>query len=264
MIPENLIYEIDHLIRRAHAPWLEAVCAVLCSVAASIEATALIAVLPPTNNSDAYHNLTGVVRAASGKLTWKELGSSIRVSAFLFQRWKEEQSVELLWTGPSPASQIPARRIDQVLYDLIDSARREILLVTYAAHRIERLTNGLVSALDRGVGVRLILEFEATSAGQLSMDAVRAFPRALRERAEIYYWPLEKRSRNERGYPGKLHAKVALVDHHAVLTSANLTDDAFTRNLEVGVLLSGGEAVVGLRAYFDDLCVHGTMKPWLS
>jgi len=77
-----------------------------------------------------------------------------------------DQHVELLWTGPSPASQIPARRtrtIDQVLYDLIGSAKREILLVTFAAYKISRLTDGLVAAIGRGVAVRLILEFEEAS-----------------------------------------------------------------------------------------------------
>ena len=88
----------------------------------------------------------------------------------------------MLWTGPSPASQIPARRIDQVLYDLIASAKRDILLVTFAAHNISGLTNGLVNALNRGVHVRLILEFEETSQGQLSMDALNAFPEVIRQR----------------------------------------------------------------------------------
>jgi hypothetical protein len=62
----------------------------------------------------------------------------------MFSHRQQEQNIELLWTGPSPDSQIPARRIDQVLYDLIDSAKREILLVTFAAHKISRLTAGLV------------------------------------------------------------------------------------------------------------------------
>jgi hypothetical protein len=105
-----------------------------------------------------------------------------------FSRWRQEQHIELLWTGPSPASQIPARRIDQVLYDLIESAKRDILLVTFAAHKISRLTDGLVRALNRGVQVRLILEFEEASQGQLSMDALNAFPVVICQKAQLYYW----------------------------------------------------------------------------
>jgi phosphatidylserine/phosphatidylglycerophosphate/cardiolipin synthase-like enzyme len=40
---------------------------------------------------------------------------------------------------------------------------------------------------------------------------------------------------------GKLHAKAAVIDKQALLSSANLTDDAFLRNLELGVLFMGGD-----------------------
>ena len=262
MIPSNLAGEIDILIRKAHGQWLQAVCAVLATVPESTDATTLIASLPPTNNGDAAHSLASIIRQSSGMFTWKALGSSIEVCSFMFDRWREEQHIELLWTGPSPASQIPARRIDQVLYDLIGAAKREILLVTFAAHKISRLTDGLVTAINRGISVRLILEFEEASAGQLSMDALKAFPAALCQRAKIYYWPIDKRERNSLGHPGKLHAKLAIIDDQAVLSSANLTDDAFNRNLELGTLLSNGQIIQRLRGHFDSLCTEGTLKLW--
>jgi len=262
MIPSNLAGDIDSLIRRAHGQWLQSACAVLGTVPESMDATSLIACLPPTNNGDAAHGLASIIRQTAGILTWKALGSSIEVCSLMFDRWQEEQHIELLWTGPSPASQIPARRIDQVLYDLIRAAKREILLVTFAAHKISRLTDGLVTAINRGVSVRLILEFEEASAGQLSMDALKAFPATLCQRAKIYYWPLDKRQRNGLGYPGKLHAKLAVIDDQAVLSSANLTDDAFNRNLELGALLSSGDLIPRLRGHFDSLCAEGTLRLW--
>ena len=96
------------------------------------------------------------------------------------------------------------------------------------------------------------------------MDALHAFPEILRRRAQIYYWPLDKRERNLYGRPGKLHAKVAVIDDHVVLSSANLTDDAFNRNLELGALLSGKEILHRLREHFDSLCADGTLKLWKS
>jgi len=225
-----------------------------------MDAGSLIAGLPATNNGDAAHCLANIIRQAEGVLSWKALGASIDICTSISLNRQQEQHIELLWTGPSPASQIPARRIDQVLYDLIGSAKREILLVTFAAHKISRLTDGLVKALNRDVCVRLILEFEETSEGQLSMDALTAFPDVIRRRAQIYYWPLDKRERNAHGKPAKLHAKVAVIDDQAVLSSANLTDDAFTRNLELGALLSSTEIRQRLREHFDALCVNGTLK----
>jgi phosphatidylserine/phosphatidylglycerophosphate/cardiolipin synthase-like enzyme len=83
----------------------------------------------------------------------------------------------------------------------------------------------------------LILEFEQSSEGQLSYDALKAFPSALVSAAEVYHWPVEKRERNQAGKPGKLHAKVAVIDNAVLVSSANLTDDAFNRNLELGVMM---------------------------
>jgi phosphatidylserine/phosphatidylglycerophosphate/cardiolipin synthase-like enzyme len=262
MIPSNLAGEIEYLIRRANGQWLDAVSTTIGTAPESANAEALIAALPPTNNFDAAHGLATIVRQAEGVLTWETLATSIQVCSSMFSRWKREQHVELLWTGPSPASQIPARRIDQVLYDLIRLASCEILLVTFAAYKISRLTDSLVAALHRGVAVRLILEFEEESEGQLSMDALKAFPVALREQAKIYYWPLDKRERNALGYPGKLHAKVAVIDDQAVFSSANLTDDAFNRNLELGTLISSCEIIQRLRGHFDSLCAEGILRLW--
>jgi cardiolipin synthase len=47
-----------------------------------------------------------------------------------------------------------------------------------------------------------------------------------------------------------------------MLSSVNLTDDAFNRNLELGTLLSRGEIVQRLRGHFDSLCAEGTLRLW--
>jgi cardiolipin synthase len=173
--------------------------------------------------------------------------------------WHFEHNTELLWAGPAPASRMPARRIDQVLYDLIATAESDILLITFAAHKIRRLAKVLASALRRGVRVLLVLEFGDQSHDQLSHDALKAFPEDLREKAEIFYWPVEKRELNQFGKPGTLHAKAAVVDKQALLSSANLTDDAFLRHLELGVLFIGGEMPTKLRQHFEHLIAAGTL-----
>src|SRR5258707_15837429 len=107
MIPLTLTQEIDSLIRRAHKQWLQTVCLVLDRAPESIDSESLIADLPVTNNSDVAHCLTNIIRQTEGLLSWKALGASIEVCASLFSYWQQEQHVELLWSGPSPASQIP-------------------------------------------------------------------------------------------------------------------------------------------------------------
>ena len=145
-------------------------------------------------------------------------------------------NLEILWSGPANGI-FPVRRFDQVLYDLIQKASERIFLVTFAAAKVDRLCNHLSSALHKGVTVALVLEASTESEGQLSFDAIHAFRPIVAQGCQVYYWPLENRDRNPAGRPGKLHAKCAIVDSQAIIGSANLTDDAFNRNLELGLLL---------------------------
>jgi len=109
------------------------------------------------------------------------------------------------------------------------------------------------------VRTRLVLEFEQSSEGQLGYDALKAFPPDLIDSAEVFHWPAEKRERNQAGRPGKLHAKVAIVDDVSLVSSANLTDDAFNRNLEIGVMLRNGEFQSALVEYLSGLIRCGCL-----
>ena len=166
---------------------------------------------------------------------------------------------DFIWTGPSNG-RFPVRRIDQVLYDLIAVAQRRILLVTFAAHRIAHLCQHLSAAVVRGVELTLIVEREDESEGQLSVGALRAFRELPLESTRVLYWPIENRERNQAGRPGKLHAKCAIVDSTAIIGSANFTDDAFNRNMELGVILREPTLVEALSSHFDELQRKGALR----
>jgi cardiolipin synthase len=166
---------------------------------------------------------------------------------------------EIIWSGP-PNGLFPVRRIDQVLYDLINQASERILLVTFAAHRIERLCSCLHSALSRNVSLTLVLEAEQESEGQLSRDALSAFSSVSAAGCSIYYWSIEQRARNAAGRPGKLHAKCAVIDSSAIIGSANLTEDAFNRNLEMGILLRDGSTPDRIFSHFNALINRGVFR----
>jgi cardiolipin synthase len=165
---------------------------------------------------------------------------------------------ELIWTGPAN-NRFPVRRIDQVLYDLVSKASKRIILVTFAAHRVRHLCEHLTWAVQRGVELTLIVESEEESEGQLTMDAVTAFRDIPLASARIYYWPIEKRERNQTGRPGKLHIKCAIVDDVALIGSANLTDDAFNRNMELGMLVREQPTVAALAEHFNELIHNGIL-----
>jgi cardiolipin synthase A/B len=251
---------VENLIRRAPADWLASACESLRSFPSAGAVEFVLKNIPNTNNADLSFLMSEVVRFCVGKMSWEALSWALSASFTTYQRSRAEQHIELLWSGPSPANQIPARRIDQAIYDLIANAKHEILIVTFAAAKIDRLTGALWKAAKAGVKIRLVLEFEESSEGQLSYDAMKAFPTALIHASEIYHWPVEKRQRNQAGRPGKLHAKVAIVDDIALVSSANLTDDAFNRNLEVGLLVKNAEFLVTAKGYFESLIAAGTLS----
>ena len=65
---------------------------------------------------------------------------------------------------------------------------------------------------------------------------------------------------NAYGKPGKLHAKCAVVDDAVLVSSANLTDDAFNRNIEIGVLIHGSVLAEQLKRHFEMLIEAGVLK----
>lgn len=233
--------------------WLKAVHKKLIETSATLHIEKVVSQIPSTNNADLTYQIKDIIVLAYGKMSWEALGWFIDGIADTYNQFQNENQVELLWTGPAPAGQVPARRIEQALYDLIHYAQQRIYLITFAASRIDRLANHLAKAADRGVLVKMVLEFEESSEGQLTYDAIKAFPKSVVDKLEIYNWPIDKRERNKTGRPGKLHAKVALIDNAALISSANLTDDAFNRNFEVGSRIQGGKLPEVLKEYIDGL-----------
>jgi len=240
---------------------LDKICQVLQTASPTTSVGDLLARLPATPNSDACFQLRTLLQAAPGLMTWPELGWCLRTAAHLQEQQQREGQIELVCTGPQRDGVPPLRRLDQVLYDLIHQARRDILLVTFAAARIARLKTALGAAAARAVTIRLVLEFEQESGGQLSHDALAAFAGSIEHQAEIYYWPLAHREKNAYGKPGKLHAKCAVVDDAVLISSANLTDDAFNRNIELGVLIHSPTLAGQLRGYFEALMGAGVLQP---
>lgn len=188
--------------------------------------------------------------------TWSEIAAAMVAVDYLVG--DNSSLAEIIWTGPANG-RFSVRRIDQVLYDLISNAKHRIILVTFAAHRVRHLCDHLTQAVKRGIQLTLIVESEEESEGQLTRDAVAAFQNVPLTRSRLYYWPLAQRDRNAAGRPGKLHVKCAIVDDVAIIGSANMTDDAFNRNMELGMLVREEATVRSLVEHFNELIRSGVL-----
>lgn len=78
-------------------------------------------------------------------------------------------------------------------------------------------------------------------------------------RPHVFYDP---RALDPEGPGGVLHAKAVVADDEAVfLTSANLTQAAFERNIELGVLIRDRALALTVAGYFRSLIDRDLLKP---
>lgn len=200
---------------------------------------------------------------------WIAVGIALAPSAFAWalraaadmDTWhRTRQRIELVWTGPTPPGST-LRRIDQGLLEVIRRARESIVVVTFAAWETPLLQAALREALDRGVRVTFVIETREDSGGRLNGDVRDAMGADLMRRTEVYVWPLDQRPREGDRSRGSLHAKCALADDCLLLvSSANLTEHAMSLNMELGLLVDGGEVPGRVGAHLRGLVREGVLR----
>lgn len=163
------------------------------------------------------------------------------------RRMADVPVVEVVVTGPdSPAA--PVRLTSEVVRQLIDKATRRVTLVSYAAYQMPSVITALDAAVARGVAVSLILESAEKLEGGGGAHAYARF--------RTYHWPVDRRDPPD----AKLHAKVVIIDGRDVLlTSANMTNAAYDKNIELGVLCRGGGVALQVQRHFDALITRGIL-----
>jgi cardiolipin synthase len=159
------------------------------------------------------------------------------------------QSVDLAWTGPRTGL-VPVRETSQVLIGLIDEAFDRVFLVSFVAYGVGPIIEALQRAVLRKVRLRILLEKYSARGGRVTTDSASTLKRLV-PAAMIYEWSQEV---VEGEYPGSVHAKCAVADGKvAFITSANLTEAAMERNMELGVLLRGGASPRLLEQHLEAL-----------
>jgi phosphatidylserine/phosphatidylglycerophosphate/cardiolipin synthase-like enzyme len=184
-------------------------------------------------------------------VTAEAVALALRTASHAEKAHREGQTVELVWTGPGTEAH-PFRRTEQAILQVLDSARQRITLVSYAVYRIPNVCEALVQAARRGVQINVIVETPDKLEGENEYSTLRALGDEVAACSSVYYWPKEKRGRDDGGKLGILHVKCAVADGRWLfLSSANLTEYAFTINMELGVLVSGGRSPGQVQEHFD-------------
>lgn len=198
--------------------------------------------------------------AAMPRVAPSEIAAALEGAANAAAILDTSSAIELVWTGPKTGL-IPTRRTEQVILEVVDTARNDIFLVTYAFYKASTVVEALNAAVDRGVTVRILLESSTERGGAIRGDAVKTMAEAV-PGATVYVWDVASKKR-EGDVSACVHAKCAVADGTLVfVSSANLTSAALERNMELGVLIRGGDVPGRLRAHLEALVATNVIREW--
>ncbi|MGH7169930.1 MAG: DISARM system phospholipase D-like protein DrmC [Gemmataceae bacterium] len=181
---------------------------------------------------------------------------------------QEANLVDLVWTGPeAPGAAI--RDTGVVVRELFGAAEEEVLVAGFAVYQGRDVFKRLAERMSERptLRVRFFLDVHRDPGDtSLAEEVLRRFSRRFQSHEwpggrlpELYYDPrsldLEVAKRSS------LHAKCIVVDRGvAFVTSANFTEAAQTRNIEVGALIRCKRFAARLTEQFMALVDTGLLK----
>jgi phosphatidylserine/phosphatidylglycerophosphate/cardiolipin synthase-like enzyme len=178
----------------------------------------------------------------------------------------QETSVELVTSGPDIVGS--TRDTGVVLRELFAGTERRVLVVGFAVHQGRDVFAALAARMRQrtDLAVRLCLDVRRAPGDTARAEAIirRFAERFTREEwpgprlPEIYYDPRGLTDIDAKR--ASLHAKCVVVDgKRALIGSANLTEAAQLRNIEIGVLVTGA-IVETVERHFDALIGAGHLQ----
>ena len=175
---------------------------------------------------------------------------------------------DLVWSGPEVPG-VHARDTRKVFEELLGSAKTSLWACTYAFFDGPKAFAVLAKNMDANpsLAVTLLLNIQrakgdSTAADQLVRKFADRFwkvewPGTVRPR--VFYDP---RALDVEGPGAVLHAKAMVVDDERVLvTSANFTEAALDRNIELGLLVRDRAMAASIKAHFQGLVESGVLRP---
>ena len=172
-----------------------------------------------------------------------------------------ERMVDLVLSGPEVPG-VPTRDTSAVMHALIENCQQEVILVGYAVHNGRKIFEHLAQKMSNmpHLKVWFCLNIPRNQNDtSLDTEIVRRFGREFSSRhwpwdikPELFYDP--RSLCGDRTERASLHAKCIIVYRKvAMITSANFTEAAQQRNIEVGVVVEHPLLIQRLADYFDAL-----------
>jgi phosphatidylserine/phosphatidylglycerophosphate/cardiolipin synthase-like enzyme len=176
--------------------------------------------------------------------------------------------VDLVWTGPET---LGVTNLDTgvVVRDLFGSAESEVLVAGFSVHQGRAVFKRLADRMEErpNLRVKMFLDVQRHRTDtSLDSELLHRFVHRFRTKEwpgkkmpELYFDPRSLNLKPEKR--SSLHAKCIVVDRRmALVTSANFTEAAQMRNIEVGALIRCERFATRLAAHFGALAEVKTLK----
>lgn len=179
-----------------------------------------------------------------------------------------ERAVDLVWTGPEMEG-MQTRDTGAVVRELFSSAQRSVLVAGYAIHRGREVFATLADrmAARPDLRVRLVVDIPRRAGDTtIDLDLVHRYANDFRQKnwpgecmPEVFFDP---RSLDmDQSKRSAMHAKCVVIDNEvALITSANFTTAAQTKNIEVGALIRHARVAAQLEDHFNTLLAAGLLR----
>jgi phosphatidylserine/phosphatidylglycerophosphate/cardiolipin synthase-like enzyme len=261
MTPEQRIVESAHqLASSLPTATVQAVAAALLSGSTAGLRTDIAKRVPHHHHRDLALSFVDRWQEQFPEIDARTAAVALQTAALALRNFRDSQSVEVVWTGPG-SEDLSFRRTEQAILHVLDAAVSRITLVSFAVYRIPNVAASLVRAAKRGVRLTVIVETPDRVTTSNEYDTLRALGTEVAGCSAVYFWPREKREVSDNGKPGLLHVKCAVADGEAMfLSSANLTQQAFTINMELGMLIRGGSMPTQVERHFAQLIEKGQLE----
>lgn len=185
------------------------------------------------------------------------------------QRPVAEDLIDLVWTGPE-APGIVNRDTSVVVREMFHGAKESVLLAGYAVYGGHVVFKELAERMDQnpGLQVQMFLDIQRPSHNHSSpSELVRGFAERFVEKEwpgkrlpRLYYDP--RSLELDYAQRASLHAKCVVVDREqAFASSANFTEAAQTKNIEVGVYIRSAPFARRLAEHFEALASFQVLQP---
>ena len=169
---------------------------------------------------------------------------SLRVLNLLMQLYNQgnEEKIELVLTAP-PSFNLQAKRTENVVDEMLQSARKSIIMTGYSVSEyIKEFLDLIINKSQKGVFVKLFIN---KADEQNAVDKLIAYRGRF---LKIYNYS------NESDKMAALHAKVISVDNERTLvSSANLSYHGMSANIEMGCVIQSAKIANKINEVFKSL-----------